>query len=387
MVYNGFMRLAVVMLLLFGSSSGLEACTFCAGGFAGRQTLRERAANATMVVQGTLTQSRIGRDGISGETDFRCDHHFKIDDQLGQRPTLTIPQYLPLVGDTPREYLVFANRLKGQPDITGGVLWPSAAVEYAKKAIALPANDPTKRLAFFFGHLESAQPAIAADAFLEFAKASDAEITLAAKAFDAKTVRGWLADPKTPAERIGIYCLLLGLTGDRTDIAWYRGKLGDRDERATATLGGLLAGLTLLDANAGWQEIEAIAIDSRQPFDRRLAALGTMRYLQGSQPGDSKPHLLKIAKPLLNGADFPDVIAEDLRQWKWWDLTAEVLEGFDKPTHAAPIIRQAIVRYALSCPDDRSKAFVAKIRVTHAALVERVEANLKGIAAGTTPGK
>lgn len=387
MVYNELMRHALIAVVWLGGFLSAEACTFCAGGFAGRQTLRERAANATMVVQGTLTQSRIGRDGISGETDFRCEHYFKIDDRLGERPTLTIPQYLPLVGDTPREYLVFANRLNGQPDITGGVTWPTVAVDYAKKAIALPANDAPKRLAFFFAHLESAQPAIAADAFLEFAKASDAEITRAAKAFDAKTVRGWLADPKTPAERIGVYCLLLGLTGDRTDIAWYRSRLGDRDERTTATLGGMLAGLTLLDASAGWQEIQALAIDARQPFDRRLAALGTMRYLQISQPSDAKPHLLKIAKALLAGADFPDVIAEDLRQWKWWDLTADVLEGFEKPTHAAPIVRQAIVRYALSCPDDRSKAFVAKIRVTHAALVERVEANLKSVAAGTTPGK
>jgi hypothetical protein len=370
------MRIVLALGFVLAVAVTVRPCTFCAGSFANRQTLRERAATSAVVVHGTLTASRVGPDGLRGETDFAAMAHLKADAKLGTPTALTIPQYLPLVGDTPREYLVFGTVVDGKLDITGGLTWPTAAAAYAKDVLALPGDSPT-RLAFFFRHLDSAEAVVAADAFLEFAKASDAEIAAAAKSFDAAKVRRWLADPTTPRERIGVYALLLGLTGGRDDADRFATMLDATDERTTSNLGGLVAGLTLLDADRGWNRIAAIAADGKQPYDRRLAMLNAMRYFAASRPKESKAPLLAIAARLIPDADVADAIVEDLRQWQWWDHTDAVLAAFDRPTHRAPIVRQAIVRYAMQCPDDRAKSFVAKIRLAEPKLVERVEEGLK----------
>jgi hypothetical protein len=54
-------------------------------------------------------------------------------------------------------------------------------------------------------------------------------------------------------------------------------------------------------------------------------------------------------------------------------LSAEVFDQFGKPTHAAPIVRRAIVRHALSCPKPEAKAFLAAARAADAKLVQSVE--------------
>ena len=67
----------------------------------------------------------------------------------------------------------------------------------------------------------------------------------------------------------------------------------------------------------------------------------------------------------------------DLRRWEWWDLTADVLKHFDAPTHAAPVVRRGIVRYALTCPAAEARTFIAAVRKSDPALVAKVEETLK----------
>jgi hypothetical protein len=371
--------LAIAVLLAIQPT--LPACTFCAGGYASRQTIREQATGATLVVHGTLADSRFTPDG-RGTTDLRVTSHLKSDPKLAKPATITIPQYLPVVGDTPRDYLLFASVADGKPDMTGGLSLPATSLEYVKTSLTLPANDPVARLAYYFTQLDAKDATVSADAFLEFAKASDADLAKAAKGFDAKKLKTWLVDPATPADRLGVYSLLLGLCGNASDIATFQTLLAvmPRTERISTNLGGILAGLTLLDAKQGWAKIAEIACHPKAPFDERLAAIGTIRFFQATKPESSRPEIVSIYRSLASQGDLADVAAEDLRRWGWWDLTAEVLAPFEQPTHKAPIVRQALVRYALTCPDPAAKTFLESARKSDAKLVERVEEGLKQFA-------
>ena len=158
-----------------------------------------------------------------------------------------------------------------------------------------------------------------------------------------------------------------------------------RTERISTNLGGILAGLTLLDSKRGWAKIAETASNPKGPFDERLAAIGTIRFFQATRPEPSRPEIISIYRTLAGQGDLADVVAEDLRRWGWWDLTAEVLAPFEQPTHKAPIVRQALVRYALTCPDAAAKTFLDSARKSDAKLVERVEEGLKQFSA--TPKK
>src|SRR5262249_7801604 len=87
--------------------------------------------------------------------------------------------------------------------------------------------------------------------------------------------------------------------------------------------------------------------------------------------------LLAGLRVLLDQADFADLPIEYLRQQRCWDLTGQILPLFTRESHKVPIIRRAIVRYALQCPGARAREFVAAVRRGDAELVADTEELLK----------
>ncbi|HJZ58456.1 MAG TPA: hypothetical protein VKE74_26175, partial [Gemmataceae bacterium] len=215
----------------------------------------------------------------------------------------------------------------------------------------------------------------AADAFFELARASDAEILKAREKFDAATVRRLIASPATPEERLGVFAFVLGVCGGRDDAAFLAAMLTPNPlpVRSEAAFGGLLAGYILLDPKPGWEFATAVLADTKRGYAVRLSTIGTVRFFQATRGATCKAEVLKCCAALLPHGDLADQAIEDLRRWGWWDLTDAVLAQFSKPTHAAPIVRRAIVRYAITCPDPKAKAFLAQLRQSDPKLVRDVE--------------
>jgi len=292
---------------------------------------------------------------------------------------LTIRAYLPVIADTPTDYLAFCAVKDGKLDPTFGVPGTAATVEYVKGATKLDAADAPTRLGYFFKHLGSADATVAADAFVEFARAADADIIKSAKQFDAAALRKLISDEKTPAERIGVFAFLLGVCGTANDAQFFAGALKQNPlpERVRDSFGGLLAGYVLLDPKGGWAFTHSVLADDKRSFAVRLSAIGAVRFFQASRGADCKADVLKCCASLLPDGDFADMAVEDLRRWGYWELTADVFAQFAKPTHSAPIVRRSIVRYALTCPADDAKQFVVAVRQTDPKLVTAVEEQLK----------
>ena len=225
-----------------------------------------------------------------------------------------------------------------------------------------------------------AETAIAEDAFLEFAKTSDADI-LAAKAVLAPAkLQRLLLDPKTPSSRLGVFAMMLGLCGGKDHAATLAAMLKRTDEAVRENYGGILAGYALLDPTAAWAELRAVIADGKRSFEQRYSALGGVKYLQANRAKECRAEVLVLYRGLIADAEFGDLAIEDLRRWGWWDLTADVLKRFDAPAQPV-IVKKAVVRYALTCPDDAAKRFLAAVRKSDPTLVEKVEDGLKRFAA------
>lgn len=363
-------------LLVLAATGHALACSFCGPNLTAKNTLREEFAQAKAVVAGTLRNPKANPAGVGGTTEFHFASTLKTAGIVEKRKDILLNQYFPVVGDTPPDYLLFLDERNGQPELTGGVPSSKAVVAYLSAAAKLDAKDAAKRLPFYFAHLDSADPTVSGDAFLEFAKASDADVVRAKASLDAKKLQRWLADPKTPAERIGVYAMMLGLCGEKADAAVFAGMLKRTDAAARANVGGILAGYCLLDPKGGWGEVRATfaAVGS---FEERYAALTAAKYLQATRPKEHRADVLALYRDRLADKDFVDMAIEDLRRWGWWDLTADVLAVYANDLGKPPIVRKAVVRYALSCPDEAARAFVAKVRQADPKLVERVEESLK----------
>jgi hypothetical protein len=170
-----------------------------------------------------------------------------------------------------------------------------------------------------------------------------------------------------------MFAFLLGCCGKADDTLLLT-KIASRleGERVRA-MDGILAGCVLLKPREGWQTIHDNLADASKPFQTRLACWRALRFLHGWKDGEFHADILKSFDLVIRDGELCDLGVEDLRRWKEWGLTKTIAEQFDSPTHKAPIIRNGIIRYALTCPLPEARDLVARARRTDAEFVKDQE--------------
>jgi hypothetical protein len=120
--------------------------------------------------------------------------------------------------------------------------------------------------------------------------------------------------------------------------------------------------------------------DEKNEFLIRYAGLRTVRFLWEFRPDViDKKQLLEASSILLGQGDIADFPIDDLRRWGQWQMTDKVLGLYGKESHNAPIIKRAIIRYALCAPPEQKAAqeFVKKMRAEDPERVRDIEELLK----------
>jgi hypothetical protein len=370
-----------LLALLLGSPPALP-CSLCGGNPQTAVTLRQAAAQAKMVLYGTMIKSRLnppqsGPPG-SGTAQFRIEQVFKSHPFLANKRVIEIPRYIPVDPKAPPHYLLFCDVYRGRIDPFRGLAVNSRdALTYLKGAMALAGRDRTEVLVHCFRYLDHPDADLANDAFLEFAKANDAEIGRVAARLSPARLRGLLQSAKTPPERLGLYAFLLGGCGTARDATLLRALLDKPTAKTARALDGILCGYIQLRPREGWQLALAVLRDGRKPFADRYAVLRTLRFYHGYQPAQTRREVLTGLATILDQGDIADMAVEDLRRWQQWELTAKVLAQYAKKSHAAPILRRAIVRYALCCPRIEAARFVTGVRKQDPELVADVKEALE----------
>ena len=344
-------------------------------------TLRQEASQAKMVLYGTMQNPKLGPTGtVAGSTtELLIDSVLKSDPYLEKKKAVEIPRFV--AGNDPKappKYVIFCDVFNGKLYSDRGVECKTPApVDYVRGAMALDPKDSTARLLYFFRYLDHADPALAGDAYLEFVKANDREVGLAAPKLSAEKLRKLIADPQTPPNRLGLYAFLLGACGGEEDARFLRGLIEKPTEQSAKALDGVLAGYIHLRPKEGWDVALATLRDPKKPFGERLSVLSMVRFVHGAKGEEARRDVLRGLAALLDQGDIADLAIEDLRNWQLWDLTGDVLAQYGKKSHEAPIMRRAIVRYALVCPRGEAERFVALRRKAEPDLVKDVEEALR----------
>jgi hypothetical protein len=354
------------------------ACSLCGGDLQTRATIRQEVEKAKIVVAGTLSNPRLNSaspDG--GTTDLVIEQILKDHFTLKGKTQLTLSRYLPTEDKTPK-FLLMADIADGKLDsLSGRYVKDERIFDYVKAILKLNEADGAKRLAFFFQYLDSPVPEIADDAYLEFAKSTDTDVGRAAKALDPDRLRRLVGDAKTPGNHLGMFAFLLGCCGNDSDADLLLLRIKADTEQTRSALRGLIAGYVELRPKAGWELAARIVNDPKCNFLDRYAALGVARFFQNLKPAESRTQILRIMTAGIGQGDLAEIPIEDLRRWGWWDLTDTVLGQFNKKTHDFPMVRLAIMRYALACPKPEAVKFVAEMRKRDPKFVAEVEESLE----------
>jgi hypothetical protein len=381
------LTMAVVGVALLGIGHTQACGPFL--GLAEGPTLRQELADARVVLYGVLTNPRLQGNADSGEgtTDLHVHTVLKGGPGFKRGMVFELPRYVPVEDSrNPPAFLIFFDLFKGKADPYRAIPVKSAAlVDYLKEAMALDPKKTPEFLSYFFRHLDHADSEIAKDALLEFAKIDYRDVPPWAKRLPADKIAGWLEQWNVSAARVRLYAPLLGDCGADRHAALLR-RLAERARKQEGDQGldGLLLGYTILRPKEGWAYLRGILGDAKAPFRVRFQALRAVRFLWGARQGIiCQEELVAGMQLLLGQGDIADLAVEDLRRWKQWELAEQVLGGYAKDSHAAPIVRRAIIRYAISCPEGpKVKKFLAERRNADPELIEELERSIASEEAG-----
>jgi hypothetical protein len=380
--------LLIVTLVLGLLASPGGACPFCS---MQGQTLTGEVGQAKLVLYGKLTNADENANNGDGATDLavetviKNDLKGKKDDPVARNKIVRLDRYVPTPAQVDADkyrYLVYCDLFKGKidPYRVLPVLKNGDMAKYLLGALSHKDDKIGKRLRFFFDYLDNPDLEISNDAYKEFGNADYKDYQKMAKGLPADRVAKWLTEDKnTPAFRYGLYASMLGHCGTEKHAKLLRDMLEDPAKSRGSGVDGMLAGYVMLKPKEGWQYTRDILKDPQKEFLLRYAALRTVRFLWDSRPDlVNKKELTAGMSFLLEQSDIADLAVDDLRKRECWDVTDHVLALRKTKAYEIPIVRRAILRFALSCKGNTAAAaYVAEQRKQDAQMVADAEELLK----------
>jgi hypothetical protein len=371
---------AVSLVGLAAGTRPVSACPFCSNM---GKTLAENVAEAGMVVHGRLANAKLIPDAPAGQPDGATDLEIltvvKSHALLEGKKKIVLPRFIPAAEKETVEYLIFAEVVDGRIDPYRGMPVDSKElVDYLVGSVKLTKAKPLERLPFFFHYLDHYDTNISGDAYKEFSNAPYSDVVAAAKGFEPAKLITWLKDKNTPSYRIGLYGLLLGTCGRPQDAEVLRKIIESPDTRPLTGIDGLMGGYCVLDPKNGPEYVLGVLTDSTNDFNVRYAALRTVRFLltEMKRQVDSKLVFGRMTKAILI-PDISDLIIDEFRKSQQWGPTDLILSHYGKAEFDLQVIRRAIIRFALKCPEEKAKSFIADLKKKDPQLIADVEEILK----------
>jgi hypothetical protein len=353
-----------------------EACELC-GGLSKRNSLAYEFEHADVIVYGHIANPKLINGG-KGTTEFHVDRILKDDPAFPRQKTLTIARYLPILDPkTPPKYVMFYRNPKASLEPYWGKEVTTLAVFEFVAGINRLRGDHEKMLLHAAKHFDDADPYVADEAFMVFAKSDDKVIAEIAKKLSPVSLRKLVKNPDMESERLSMFAFLLGACGNNDDAELLRSLLKDQSPRMNKAFEGVLAGYVTMRPKEGWAALEASVKDDKQSFLRRYATLRTLRFFYASKPKETGPQVLHNLSLAIAQPDIADMAIGDLCKWKRWEHTALIVSCWDKKSYNSPITKQGLVRYALACPEPAARAMLDRARREDPDLVKAMEEELK----------
>ncbi|HSG69900.1 MAG TPA: hypothetical protein VLA12_05765 [Planctomycetaceae bacterium] len=350
-------RKTALLLAVIGMSAGsLLACPFCS---APSLTLSEQMEQADAILKVTWESAEKGDAKTAGSTTFKIAKIFKAPEgtlEVGQ--TIELPAYR--AGKQSSQYLLTGTK-------AATIEWASP-VDITDEAFSYIVNAPgpgepyEKRLAYFVQYLEHEDELIANDAYGEFANAPYEDIAKLGSKIPRDKVKQWIVDPKTTPTRMGLYGLLMGLSGSKEDAPVMLAKINEPTKDFRLGIDGIMSGYLLLAGEEGLTEIEKTKLlpgKEEVTFSETYAAMQALRFLWKYEPGRiSEDRLRKSMRLLLDRPDLADLVIADLARWEDWGIVDRLVAMYDDEAYSIPSIKRAIIRYLMVCSAAASEAQV-----------------------------
>lgn len=343
--------LVAIASLLTSSSVAQAACPFCP---TTKPTLGERVARSDAVILtawDSMTEAAANRPAT---VTFEVLQIAKAPRTIKAGRKISVAS---AVKGTPGDLFLLTGR-RGEV-----FAWddpePITETRYQYLAQAPPPEAADeKRLGYYLRFLEFSDPVIADDAYFEFAKAPYESVAALASRLPREKLRAWIADSETPAHRLGLYGLMLGLCGTANDAAVMERRIFNGTDDTNLGIDGVMAGYLLLKGPAGLERFETEILRDEDAADgEAYAVVQALRFLgRYGGGGISKVRVTESMRLLVERPALAEFAIRDLARWNDWSMVDRIADLFDSPALDTPSLRRgvriAIFGYLLSCAGD-----------------------------------
>ena len=248
----------------------------------------------------------------------------------------------------------------------------------------------TKRLTYFLKFLESSNQFIGDDAYNEFALAAFEDVATLVDVIPAQKVRKWIADPETQKTHLGLYGILLGLSGTRDDAELLKSAFIDKRNEYSLGVEGIITGYLFLTGGEGVRTLERDILrkpgaDTDEVYPV-LQALDLVWIYGGDRV--PKEDLIHAMRTLLDHESVCEFAVVNLSRWKDWDSTERLIAMYEAGGPDTDNLQKSILSFMLTAAratktvDGESQPipqaelaakFVDRVRADDPEAVERVE--------------
>ena len=168
---------------------------------------------------------------------------------------------------------------------------------------------------------------------------------------DRKQLLAWVQDPEMPASRRRLFFTMLGVCGEKQDIAVLEGLLRSKDAKAKTGLDALIASYLTLKGPDGMDLVEELFIkNSKTPFTETYKAIMALRFLGEDESAVSRQRVLQALRLMLERPKYADLVIPDLARWEDWKAMPRLVQLFKEATKENSWVRVPVLRYLQACP-------------------------------------
>jgi hypothetical protein len=323
---------AVAFLMTTAGASAARCCPFCS---APSLTLAEQMAQADAAVLVQWVGGKKATDKTAGETVYEIRQIVRNHkNELKVEGRVTLPRYRESkVGDL---FLLVGSK--------GTTIEWASPLEVTETSFNYVAQAPypemptVKRLEYYVKFLEYPDQMISNDAYGEFANAPYADITQLSEKLPREKIRGWIINKDTPATRMGLYGLLIGLSGTDEDAKILSKKILEKTEDFRLGIDGLMSGYLLLTGEKGLSVLDEHKLKNRDvPFSETYAAMQALRFMWKYSEGRiEKSRLRASMRILLDRPELADLVIADLARWKDWEVQDRLMALYIQALASTP---------------------------------------------------
>lgn len=347
--YGGLSLLAVLATVLIGNSA--SSCPFCS---APSLTLTEQltAAQSAVLVQWAGGKQANREEGFTGTTDYEIVQVVHDESKsLKKGEKISLDRYR--AGKTGDLFLLLGTSVEDRTEWNSPLEVTEASFNYIVQA---PSNETpaTKRLAYFMKFLEYPDPLVANDAYAEFSNAPYDDIVPLSDQMPREKLREWVKHPDVAPTRLGLYGLMLGLSGKPEDADFLKNIIVEEPEDFRLGIDGLMGGYLVLTGTDGLKVLDQAKLsNTKAHFSETFAAMQALRFMwtygKGRIPAEDLRNSMRL---LLARPNLADLVIVDLARWNDWSVMPRLMELYDDKDYQVPSVKRAIVRFMLIAEKD-----------------------------------